>query len=290
VRRASPLILALIASAFAAAPAGATESCKLDTAKDLLVIKYTEGGDRTRTFVDATGEINVEAVTGGPTIPIACSGGAPTTTNIDTIKLRDKSPGSTRIGILDPIEFAPGVTDEVFGTAEIEWKFLFGRGGNDVLFMSDLAGTQDNWTFGANGLDINSGIFNDIDYSLRGVESIEALGGDGADLIDGRGNQTTGGPLPIALFGFGGEGEDEVYGGKRDDDLDGYLEDDLVNGGPGDDLVKGGSGADRMLGKGGIDRIEANDFTPDVAINCGRGDNAKEKAVRDPEDPPAKSC
>ncbi len=87
-----------------------------------------------------------------------------------------------------------------------------------------------------------------------------------------------------------GAGIDLVDGDKGDDRVIGGPDDDDLFGGPGRDRIDGGLGSDRMFGEAGLDRLLARDDTVDRRINCGAGNDRKERAKVDPGDPRAGSC
>lgn len=62
-----------------------------------------------------------------------------------------------------------------------------------------------------------------------------------------------------------------------------------ISGGPGNDKLSS-DGGQRLRGEGGIDTIDAKNGVGDFAIDCGPGNNKKEKAKRDKEDPKPVSC
>jgi hypothetical protein len=68
-------------------------------------------------------------------------------------------------------------------------------------------------------------------------------------------------------------------------------DDEILGDGKRNRLI-GGGGDDTIRARGGIDVIDARapGDDPDVEINCGPGDNSKEKALVDPEDPAPISC
>ena len=295
MRFASAVALApTLAALAAAAPAGATESCSFDSADALLTIGMTDGGDRVRVYVSG-GDIHVERVVEdvGP-VPLSCNAQASQTT-VDTIRVRDNSDGSTALGVLDPAEFGPGDTPETFGEDEIEWDVSMGPGNKDMVFASDLNGISESWRYGDLGININptgTTLTDDREYDLRGVDRIEALGGNGQDTISGEGGAGTGTPFPGRMFVQSGNDPDFVFGGSGNDVLDGYFGDDSVNGEAGNDRVEGDAGEDTLRGQGGIDKLNAEDLPAraDAEITGGRGDTWWEWARRDAHDPAAISC
>lgn len=121
----------------------------------------------------------------------------------------------------------------------------------------------------------------------RGTIIENAIGGTGADTIDGnqaanvlqgRGNADTlyGRGNDDRLFGGGGDdtiegngGDDQIFGDAGNDDLFGGNADDTVTGGDGNDLITGNYGNDTLDGDAGDDRIFAG-FGSDV-IQGGDG-------------------
>ena len=75
------------------------------------------------------------------------------------------------------------------------------------------------------------------------------------------------------------------------EDVQGSEGGDSILGDGGANLLIGGGGIDQIKAGGGIDRINAKDGVADFVINCGPGDNAKEKAKIDAGlDPDPVSC
>ena len=71
----------------------------------------------------------------------------------------------------------------------------------------------------------------------------------------------------------------------------GSEDDDTILGSGGKDFLVGGGDPDEIRGRGGIDVIDAKDGDADVLIDCGPGDNSKEKAKIDQGlDPDPVSC
>lgn len=73
------------------------------------------------------------------------------------------------------------------------------------------------------------------------------LGGDGADLLDGRGGNDV---LD------GGAGDDQLYGGDGNDLLTGGTGNDTIYGGAGDDQLYGGDGNDTLTAESGDDMLD----------------------------------
>ena len=121
-------------------------------------------------------------------------------------------------------------------------------------------------------------------------------GSDGADLISGAGDATTGAPTSLALTLNGDSGDDKLSGGDGDDTIAGGTGDNALAGGSGDDTMTGGpdndaitggpggdtltgglgndafdegaasNGTDTMAGSGGIDRVTYAGRTASVAV------------------------
>lgn len=80
------------------------------------------------------------------------------------------------------------------------------------------------------------------DVSLRDVERVRLVGGDGDDVLTGAPEDRD--PWPGLLSIEGGGGDDLLVGGDGDDVLRGGPGDDLLIAGPGEDLLDGGEGED----------------------------------------------
>lgn len=145
-------------------------------------------------------------------------------------------------------EYGQMLGERVAAEAEIRWRALFTRGGDDDLTAS-----------GAGGLLI-AGAGDDIVRGRSGRDEIE--GGHGDDVLRGNLNaDTIHGGAGDDLVG-GGRGRDQLQGGEGDDLVRGGRWRDVVDGGEGRDLVKGGFGADRVFGGVGDD-----------VLRGGRGDD-----------------
>jgi Ca2+-binding RTX toxin-like protein len=188
-----------------------------------------------------------------------------------------------------------------------------GKGRHDRFAISENAAVADNvWRIGRAGinLDPQDNVLDDVEYTLRGVDRVDANAGDGTDEIKARGEAGTGKPFAAKLLLFGGNGADTLYGGNGNDQLRGYYDQDVVAGFRGDDEIEGeggndnvfgesgndhvsgGPGFDRIFGNNGIDKLDAVDAPAfaDQVINCGDGQDSKESAKLDAADPPAFYC
>jgi Ca2+-binding RTX toxin-like protein len=91
------------------------------------------------------------------------------------------------------------------------------------------------------------------------------------------------------LIGLGGS--DRLAGrGLGIDFAVGRAEADRIYGGKGRDFLLAGAGGDRLFGGPGIDRIDAKDKQHEKTINCGKGNDRRERATRDRGDPHPISC
>jgi Ca2+-binding RTX toxin-like protein len=97
-----------------------------------------------------------------------------------------------------------------------------------------------------------------------------------------------GNALANRIEGF--KGQDVLRGRGGNDELLGDDLGDLVKGGRGNDLLIGEGSGDRLLGGPGIDRIDAKDKQHEKTINCGKGNDRRERATRDGGDPHPISC
>jgi len=115
-------------------------------------------------------------------------------------------------------------------------------------------------------------------------------GGPGRDFI----SYNNGGTLTLDVAAGTGDGVNSgVDTLKSIEDAQGSEGPDTLLGDNGPNLLIGGGGDDTIRGRGGIDVIDAREGgggDPDVEINCGPGDNSKQRAIVDPEDPKPKSC
>lgn len=181
---------------------------------------------------------------------------------------------STRAGD-DVYSFSPG---------QVELKAIWDGGGRDTFDASDLSsGVYINLFPGSFSAIGTSGVGNiGIAY---GVTIENAIGGKGADHIEGNtaSNQLSGSAGDDVLLGnagndslwgnegndeilgntgsdtiFGGKGNDILWGGQDDDVILGNLGDDIVFANLGNDVVFGGQGADYLQGGQGNDTLYGN--------------------------------
>ena len=105
--------------------------------------------------------------------------------------------------------------------------------------------------------------YRDIAVGGEGGETL--TGGDGGQLLHGKGgNDTISGGAGIDLL-FGGDGDDVLSGGDGDDFLFGGKGADTLNGGPGNDFLKGNEGADTFqFARRGDGRDIIADFAPGI--------------------------
>ncbi len=116
----------------------------------------------------------------------------------------------------------------------------------------------------------------------------EIDGGSGTDFL----SYNNGSQVTINLdtqTAFGPNMGDDVL--HSIEDVQGSEGNDSIFGSNGPNLLIGGGDPDLIRGLGGIDVIDAKDGESDVEINCGPGDNSKEKAKFDEGlDPDPVSC
>jgi Ca2+-binding RTX toxin-like protein len=192
----------------------------------------------------ATGDMqDIEFFTWGPTT-ITCSGGTPEVDTIDTINVTDTSPGgSTFVSLLlGNGPFAPGVAPEPGTSDEIEFNISLGTGFDQLQIVGGAG--ADHWTFGEGGINLNANepATVDADVTYPGVDSMDQLPQAGPDVIDGRGDDGTGGDFDLAMAVQSGDGGDRVFGGSLGDSIqpEGFMttnSNDSIDGGGGRDTV-----------------------------------------------------
>jgi len=124
-----------------------------------------------------------------------------------------------------------------------------------------------------------------IDAVLETDGSVSIIGGSGADVITGKGDNVTvdggagndilqGGGAGETLFGGlgddtvgGGLGNDFVFGGDGNDDLEGNGGADTIDGGSGNDIINGGAAGDFIIGGAGADTIDVSSGADIIAYN-----------------------
>ena len=117
-------------------------------------------------------------------------------------------------------------------------------------------------------------------------------GGPGTDVLNYNNAMPGGLELDLGALTATGPtiGSDEF---SSIENAQGSEDDDDIRGNDGRNRLIGGGGDDELRGRGGIDVIDAREGgggDPDVLIDCGPGDNSKEKAIVDPEDPAPVNC
>lgn len=168
-------------------------------------------------------------------------------------------------------------------------------------------GTKADDALSGSGTDIALGLAGDDSIGVQGGNDV-VCGGSGDDLIaPSNGNDSIdGGPgtdflsyndvfsvigmeIDLAAGDSFASNGDEDHFSKMEDAQGSEGEDELFGDGKANLLI-GGGGPDDIRGRGGIDVINAKDGEADQVINCGPGDNSKEKAKVDPADPAPISC
>jgi Ca2+-binding RTX toxin-like protein len=159
--------------------------------------------------------------------------------------------------------------DYISGSAYIR-DFIYGYGGDDVLWGGDELGPGDRIFGGEDNDTIYGGFGDDELHGDEGDDIIE--GGESNDLIfGGDGNdELFGGAGHDKLYGLGGhdklrggEGNDVLHAGSLTSGGDGVLfgdsGDDVLNGGEGVDHLYGGEDNDILGGFGGIDYLDGGE-------------------------------
>ncbi len=169
---------------------------------------------------------------------------------------------------------------------------LLGGCGNDTLIgdrdSNELDGyVGDDTLIGLGGpdhFDDDTGDHDTVSYAGHRAGVVATIG-DGANDGDFGG-----------IDGAGDEISDDIEnltGSSHRDRLTGGDEDAVLRGAGGNDRLIGGEGVDVLLGLGGIDRLFAIDGVADKRIDCGKGNNRRERAAIDttpPADPKPRSC
>lgn len=297
VRLASSLVVALTMTAWlalTAIPASASPATCTFTAgtSGVLDIDLTAGETDVSVVVGAGGVINV--VDGPGTL--ACTGGTPTVTTVDTINVDAPAGATDEVFTIDLSggPFAPGQTVETTGVSEIEFNVNLDAqtlGGADVLVIKGSSG-PDTITFGSSGAALNAD--NDPEVTTATIELWQALGLGGDDVISGQGGNGTGSPttIPVGSAAFptdGGEGNDTISGGNAtagdllddsglfsaadpdDDTLNGFEGPDTLLAGEGNDVLDGGNGNDTENGQAGDDRYFQGTLPYNGADTLGAG-------------------
>jgi Ca2+-binding RTX toxin-like protein len=237
--------------------------------------------------------------------PVECSGGKPTVTNIDGLRVVSSSGDFVFID-LQGGALAPGATDEGNGSSEIEISFaasygaLFVRGGSERDHFA-ASRVNDEGQLRVNLNPQAERREDDGDITVAAESVLALLGGAGADrmvaapegpdpegetaylyMLGGPGGDTliTGDFDDVTMLG--GAGADvlragpagaELEGGTGDDELFAGSGGSSLEGGDGDDLLFGGAGRDLLTGDGGNDRLQARGSDDFVDTQDGERDS-----------------
>ncbi|MEW5685887.1 MAG: M10 family metallopeptidase C-terminal domain-containing protein [Pseudomonadota bacterium] len=190
------------------------------------------------------------------------------------------------------IEYGANMTtrtgDTVYGfnsTAGREW-FLASNSSTRLIFAVWDAGGNDTFDFSGYSqnqtIDLREGFFSNVGALTgnvaiaQGAQIENAVGGFGADTINGNAlaNKLSGGAGADRIFGGAGadtieggagtsylrgdDGADSIVGGTAFDDINGNMGNDTATGGEGDDWVVGGKDDDLLYGDAGSDLVYGN--------------------------------
>lgn len=272
------LLLPTVATPAPVIPEGDGVRCNLDSGTqtlDLVIEQdptYLDGTtDGSVSLHPSAGTIEIEGGDGGHSV--VCTGGTPTTTNVDTIRITkaaDVRAASVRLVQAATERFAPGATAEPDGSSEIEIEVDVGSKGGAFILL--VGAHRDRVDFGGSAGSPAANL--NADEALPDADVVVAGGflgiraGGGDDILRSRG----------VLPGFDGS-----YPGYRQHGppLFGEGGDDLLIGSALRDSIVGLAGHDRIRAGEGSDHIYAADDDRD-SVHCGRGDN--DKAELDPQD------
>ena len=227
----------------AAAPAQGAVTCGF--AAGAATVSMSAAGDSASIAV-GTGA-NAGRIMVGVT---AC--GAATTTTTDTIVVNGTTGAENVTVDLSGGQFAPGVSAEGSGLAEIEFVVDLSTGVLDRVTVTG-SGSADDVALGLSGLNLNAD--DDVDVSIANAELGTLTGSDGADVLSGAGDGVTGAATLLDLTMSGDGGNDTVTGGEGDDTITGGTGSNTLAGGAGDDTLTGGQGDDTLAGGGGGDTL-----------------------------------
>jgi Ca2+-binding RTX toxin-like protein len=173
--------------------------------------------------------------------------------NTDLITVTDTTSANINLTLdLSGGAFAPGVTDELDGSSEIEIAYSMGASNSDNLTIKGTTG-PDHYVIGEGGVNLDAdesdGI--DTDLTLTGVDGLIVQSNDGNDEISGAGGFGTGAPTLLTMLVTPGDGDDTYTGG---DGRDTYFA-----GGAGD-------GTDTFVGGDGMDSANYLSRTADLTL------------------------
>jgi len=273
-----------------AVPAVAQATCAFDEPTGVATINVAS--NLPATVLRSTDAIQVDGQ--------AC--GTATVANTDVIQVTGPGGGPEEIFTIDMSggAFAPGLTAESDGDAEIEFQVTLGTAST----LRIAGGTGDeSFTVGTAGINLNATEgTDDVDVTITGGPAIELLGREGLDTLSVAGGDGTGDPVGDALLD-GGAGDDtligliggsELVGGDGVDTLD-YsrvpegIEADLtagvvkpytgvidfvdtcedVIGTTANDILVGDAGANTLTGGDGDDTLDGRDG--DDTLDGGAG-------------------
>lgn len=275
-------------------------------------------GTRAVAVIVAAGEARSLRVSGSQILADGAPCGAATVTNTDRISISDPSAGGSATATLDLSggPFAPGATDEVGDSDEIEFAVDLGDGSGDRFVLAGGTGSE-SISAGSLGVNLNAselaGV--DVDLTAAGVDSWEFSGGGGNDRLDAGGGSVAGSPLPARTAIAGGPGADVLAGGQAGDVLDGGEGFDTVDysrstsavsvtigdgvagdgvpgegddvlatveaviGGPGNDTIQGDASAELLRGGPGNDTLAGGGGDDDL-----RGEDGDDALTGGPND------
>jgi Ca2+-binding RTX toxin-like protein len=215
---------------------------------------------------------------------LVCSGGTPNITNTDLIKVNLTGPVSLLINQVSG-PFAPGFTNELGTTDEIELTFVDGQA---VVWGTNA---NDHIRMGVGGINLNANEATD-DVDVSGMSNVPLVDGRlGNDLITTRGGHGTGGAVDPFIALLGNDGNDrllgaqiiyppdpglpdpgpfyDLIGGAGTDRLEGGSRADNLQGGDGDDYLDGGAGEDTLDGEDGVNTVAFLLANESVGVNLG---------------------
>ena len=246
----------------AAGAAGNVLSIAATTA-DFDVVAVQRSGDEIVVSDDAMGQ------------QVACAGGTPTVTNIDTIDFHGAPATSLAIDLRGG-QFAPGAGSAGLGP-EIEWNLDW----TDGFLVVNSAPGADAIGVGLTDSDARANLNRafedpwDAEVGLGGLQNV-LLRGDGGDEF----LSTAGSFVPFNEFSVAFDRPSGLEGGGGNDMLHGGSAADLIDGGGGKDEIIAGPGRDDVTAGGGSDTIDIRDGERDH-LKCGSGNDKVHKDRKD---------